>query len=330
MNKKLLFIIILIFGIIACSEKFNYDGLNDDKKIIKAIENNDIKTVKSILKEGKIDINKIHEISNIFELNNITNTEKYTALIKSVQKTNYEISKLLIENNANVNIKYEIKSLPSEQYLKLTALEIAAESNDYKMVKLLVDNGANVDENSYFTRDSFEKYKIFTLMTACVNGNLEMVKLFIENGADINSKGLLGDETALIVAANSGKKDIVKYLIENGADVNSKCSVYKYTDGYTALMFASTRGYYEIVEILLDNKADINATTNLGRTALMELLLGFMNGLPESGLYETVKILIDRGADIKIKDDDGKTALDYAKEKELKDIEELLINFLNK
>ena len=48
-------------------------------------------------------------------------------------------------------------------------------------------------------------------MTACLNGNLEMVKLFIENGADINSKGLLGDETALIVAANSGKKDIVKY-----------------------------------------------------------------------------------------------------------------------
>ena len=330
MNKKLLFIIILIFGIIACSEKFNYGGLNDDKKIIKAIENNDIKTVKSILKEGKIDINKIHEFSNIFELNGTTNTEKYTALIKSVQKTNYEISKLLIENNANVNIKYEIKSLPSEQYLKLTALEIAAESNDYEIVKLLVDNGANVDENSYFTRDSFEEYKIFTLMTACVNGNLEMVKLFIENGADINSKGLLGDETALIVAANSGKKDIVKYLIENGADVNTKCSVYKYTDGYTALMFASIRGYYEIVEILLDNKADINATTDLGRTALMELLLGFMNGLPESGLYETVKILIDRGADIKIKDEDGKTALDYAKEKELKDIEELLINSLSK
>ena len=167
-------------------------------------------------------------------------------------------------------------------------------------------------------------------MTACVNGNLEMVKLFIENGANINSKGLLGDETALIVAANAGKKDIVKYLIENGADVNSKCSVYKYTDGYTALMFASIRGYYEIVEILLDNRADINATTDLGRTALMELLLGFMNGLPENGLYETVKILVDRGTDIKIKDEDGKTALDYAKEKELKDIEELLINSLSK
>ena len=45
MNKKLLFIIILIFGIIACSEKFNYGGLNDDKKIIKAIENNDIKSI---------------------------------------------------------------------------------------------------------------------------------------------------------------------------------------------------------------------------------------------------------------------------------------------
>ena len=40
---------------------------------------------------GKIDINKIHEFSNIFELNGTTNTEKYTALIKSVQKTNYEI-----------------------------------------------------------------------------------------------------------------------------------------------------------------------------------------------------------------------------------------------
>ena len=44
----------------------------------------------------------------------------------------------------------------------------------------------------------------------------------------------------------------------------------------------------------------------------------------KTGSDQTVKILIDRGADIKIKDDDGKTALDYAKEKELKDIEELL------
>ena len=118
-------------------------------------------------------------------------------------------------------------------------------------------------------------------------------------------------------------------MIENGADVNAKCSVYKYTDGYTALMYASIRGYYEIVEILLDNKADINATTDLGRTALIETLVGFIYDLPKNGLYETVKILIDRGADIKIKDEDGKTALDYAKEKELKDIEELLINSLS-
>ena len=65
-------------------------------------------------------------------------------------------------------------------------------------------------------------------------------------------------------------------------------------------------------------------------TALIETLVGFIYDLPKNGLYETVKILIDRGADIKIKDEDGKTALDYAKEKELKDIEELLINSLNK
>ena len=65
-------------------------------------------------------------------------------------------------------------------------------------------------------------------------------------------------------------------------------------------------------------------------TALIETLVGFIYDLPESGLYETVKILIDRGADINIKDEDGKTALDYAKEKELKDIEELLINSLSK
>ena len=89
---------------------------------------------------------------NLMELQN---TEKYTALIKSVQKTNYEISKLLIENNANINIKYEIKSLPSEQYLKLTALEIAAESNDYEIVKLLVDNGADVDEKFLFYKRFF-------------------------------------------------------------------------------------------------------------------------------------------------------------------------------
>ena len=79
------------------------------------------------------------------------------------------------------------------------------------------------------------------------------------------------------------------------------------------------------------NIFELNGTTNTEKyTALIEILVGFIYGLPKNGLYETVKILIDRGADIKIKDEDGKTALGYAKEKELKDIEELLINSLSK
>ena len=79
------------------------------------------------------------------------------------------------------------------------------------------------------------------------------------------------------------------------------------------------------------NIFELNNITNTEKyTALIEILVGFIYDLPENGLYETVKILIDRGTDIKIKDEEGKTALDYAKEKELKDIEELLINSLSK
>ena len=79
------------------------------------------------------------------------------------------------------------------------------------------------------------------------------------------------------------------------------------------------------------NIFELNGTTNTEKyTALIEILVSFIYGLPKNGWYETVKILIDRGADIKIKDEDGKTALGYAKEKELKDIEELLINSLSK
>ena len=125
-------------------------------------------------------------------------------------------------------------------------------------------------------------------MIASSEGHLEMVKLLVENGADVKAKDKDKDGwTALMWASCKGDLEIVKFLVESGADVNAKCSVYKYTDGYTALMYASIRGYYEIVEILLDNKADINATTDLGRTALIEILVGFIYDLPKNGLYET-------------------------------------------
>jgi ankyrin repeat protein len=117
--------------------------------------------------------------------------------------------------------------------------------------------------------------------------------------------------TPLLLAVNKGDTEEVRHLIEAGADVNAANNA-----GVTPLMNAGGMGNKEAVELLIQKGADVNHRTSGNYTPLMQAAL--------VGQLEIVKILLDAGADPTVKDTGGRTAMDYAEERDRKDIGDLL------
>lgn len=88
--------------------------------------------------------------------------------------------------------------------------------------------------------------------------------------------------------------------------------------GLPVIVSAGGSRQKKITDMLIAAGADINAKTGEGDTALLNAV--------QLGKTRTVNFLLERGADPSIADARGKTAIDYAREKQLTDIIELLSN----
>lgn len=185
----------------------------------------------------------------------------------------------------------------------------AVNSNNYNLVKELLEKGADVNIQDERDRS--------LLMTAVYNNNYDISKLLIENKADINKQDDMKNNPFLYSGAE-GYLDILKLLAKAGADT-------KITNRYggVALIPASERGHTETVKYLLESTdIDVNHINNLGWTALLEaIILG--NGGKDH--IEIVNLLLKHGADPNIADKNGVTPLEHAREKNYKEIENLLI-----
>ena len=175
MYKKLTFIIILSSGLIACSQNFY------NKKLMKAIQNNDTYKVSSILEKQKVNINYISKLYDY---------EARTPLTLASQKRNYEIVKLLVDKGAGVNIRDGANH---------TALIEASKRGYFEIVKYLVENGADIN-----AKDNDGKT---TLMIASEDRNLEIVKYLVRNGANVNAQN------------NDGKSAFDLMLIRGNAEI---------------------------------------------------------------------------------------------------------------
>jgi len=129
-----------------------------------------------------------------------------------------EITRLLIENGANVN---------EETKTGRTPLIIATESGSVEIVQILLDSGADVTAQ--------DELEWTALHHAIFVGAGEIAEMLIEGGADIGIKGPL-DRTPLHCAALRGREDIVRLLLEKGANFKARSS-----DGKTPLDLAVER-----------------------------------------------------------------------------------------
>ena len=93
-------------------------------------------------------------------------------LMYSVTRNRLEIAKLLIDNGADINFRYNGKTL----------LHLAAEKENTskEIVQLLIDNDADLNPRDIY-------YNTTPLHNAVSSGNINVVKLLVKNDAEINA-----------------------------------------------------------------------------------------------------------------------------------------------
>lgn len=347
---KSLFVFLMIFEILSFSLSIvkEVDTFSHSYPLHTAISKGDVKKVKYLIEAGE-DVNMRNNKGNTplhVSINSITYKHQTKGLLHLVppgttdilkplvfNKTKYlnylEITKLLIRQKANVNIKNKngktalhslVESGDSTIILELAPLLIKAGgdinnknvqgntllhlANTIKIVKFLIQKGADI--NAKNNKGNAPLHRVHKL-------GLETIKFLLKQGAEVNIKNNEGS-TPLHLAVSEENIKITKLLIDKGVDVNSKDN-----KGLTPLHLAVSKGNIEIIKFIMNKKADVNIKDNEGSTPFHKMLYVYgreknkkIRASDKKRHWETIKMFIKHGADIKIKDNKGQTPLDYA------------------
>ncbi|MFC1564805.1 ankyrin repeat domain-containing protein [candidate division KSB1 bacterium] len=159
------------------------------EQIVEAAKNGEFQTVKSIL---ELDISKM----------NATDENNFTALHWACMRAHWDISKLLIEKGADLNVIGGDGATP---------LNWASNHDNTEIIKLLIDKGAklNVKDNWGMTE----------LHKAIWRGNINVVDYLLERGSDPSVKTKEG-WTAIHYAYRSGHDNVIKLLKDRGISLD--------------------------------------------------------------------------------------------------------------
>ncbi len=233
-----------------------------------------------------------------------------TALHWAAINNDVELTKLLIQARANVNVTTRLGGY--------TPLLLAAKDGHVATVNELIRAGA--DPNRATTNGTTP------LMLAAASGKTESVAALLERGAQIDATETKG-ETALMFAAARGRTEVIRALTARGADVKATASVIDLTvkppvppppepgrlvlraddsqlgraggnyednvlrqgwGGLAALHFAARQGYMDSAKALLAAGADINQPS-AGDTST-PLMIATINGH-----FDLAKFLLEQG-----------------------------------
>ena len=343
---KRIILLFLIISILLFSQNYTNSQIEQNNDLMKSIENNDIESVRNILRDGNnLDIyNNKYGMSSLMYAAKIGNMEIVKELLDfgakdfdfafytACMEGYWDIAQKFIEEGAN---NYD------------TALSYAAIGGQLDIVKELIDLGAK-DING-------------ALVSACEGNHIELVKYFIENGANVNTKTYIEpyryyegterkypitattdiniinelinagatnlNEAIIYNAKQTNRIDIIFNLLELGADVNAK----NYGNEKTLLMYLIEKENpnIEAIKRIIESGADINATDRNGNNILIRAVM-FEYEKEDDGIYrifstplELMEELLKAGADMTQRNIYGNTAYRIAAKKKRKDFIEL-------
>jgi ankyrin len=249
-----------------------------DTRLIQAVKNTDVETVRRLLIE-RVDVNA-------------PQGDGATALHWAAHRDDLAIADLLIRAGARANAADDVGTTP---------LHVACTNRSGAMVERLLAAAANANA----TLPSGET----VLMTCARAGDARAVKTLLARGADVNAKEHEHNQTALMWAAAQRHPDVVQLLIDARADIGARSLTYAQTvvgeqtqragreelnytvlrGGATPLLFAARVGDVESARLLLAAGADVNDSQPDGVGALVLAA--------HSGHGNVAALLLDRGAD---------------------------------
>ncbi|CAC5359852.1 unnamed protein product [Mytilus coruscus] len=224
---------------------------------------------------------------------NVKDENGYTPLHLACYKGNFETVSALLNYNANVN---------AVDLFGATSVYIACSGNHERILKLLLQNKAVVNHKTVVG--------MTPLRVSCQNQNITFVEMLLQNGAKVNSRK--HSVVPLHEACISGNTIMINKLIQANASVNHKTK-----EDITPLHEACRNGHYNVVKFLLDNKAVVNDKDKHGWTAL------FFSSA--HGFHTIVDLLLQNGANINIFDEDKVNPLTLAHKENHRDVINLLM-----
>jgi ankyrin repeat protein len=174
---KSFLVLIILNSMLACSQggfgpgyRFDLFENTPNWVLAKAVETENEAEINKLIKSGKYDIN--------------LRESKYgrTLLSLAVGNDKYYSTKVLLENNANVNIRDLRNTSPIEEATKY----ISFKKNTLEILKLLVKHGANVNDADITKRNEDTVQYIVPLVNATSNFNC--TKFLLDKGANLYVK----------------------------------------------------------------------------------------------------------------------------------------------
>ena len=241
------------------------DIINKNEYINDSLYNIDILFFKKSLSERNLNY-------NVFFINQ-ENDDKYTPLMCLIEdNANIKIIKKLIELGANVNSKnkygYNILMI-SCMKKNYEIVKLLLENN-----VLIDDNDNDVDDSyDYYDDNLYNKYNFIKNSALILSiKNLEITTLLIKYNANVNYKNLVG-QTTLIHACINNNINIIKLLLENDTDINIKNNSYNTAMNY----LCSSCENPKIIEDFVLLGANINNVNSFGNTPIYGLCNNVMD-----------------------------------------------------
>ena len=203
-------------------------------------------------------------------INTIRNKDGYTALYTAIENSSSDITRYLLEHQADINIP---------NYEGQTPLLCSCESISSELSILLINHHANVNLTNHQGESAL-------YLTSRYN-HLDIATLLIQHGANINQPTNEG-ETALSRAVDNTYIDFVDLLLLHNADVN-----YANDEGVTIFHIACKKGDLNIIKKLIEKSVNIYAKDNEGFNAIYNACLSGNISLLDYLLIEYPKLDID-------------------------------------
>ena len=211
------------------------ENIDLSKRLCKAAESGDVDAVQNLLTTTKVNINELSD-------------EFVNPLHEASLAGHLSVVKLLVEFNANVNVK-----AASESTKYNTPLHWAATKGHLDMTKYLIENGAE--------KETVNMNHHTPLFCAIIMEKVDVAEYLIRSGCSVMVRDSVS-KTPLHWAAFFGLNNIVLLLLEHGADIDALAE-HREPPLHCAVGYPFRT---ETIKLLIEKGANVSLRDDMGLT----------------------------------------------------------------